>query len=36
MEQEIYGIWYTSSNNFGLVGYADSEWVGSFAHSTSV
>jgi hypothetical protein len=25
-----YGIWYTSSNNFGLVGYTDSDWAGSF------
>ena len=24
-----YGIWYTSSSNFGLVGYTDSDWAGS-------
>ena len=25
-----YGIWYTSSNNFGLVHYTDGDWAGSF------
>eukprot|EP00253_Pinus_taeda_P027695 PITA_27695 len=31
-----YGTWYTSSNNFGLVGYTDSDWAGSFDDRKSI